>query len=192
MILLYEHASAPVLTGDVRDHRIAAGSGAGARVQARGLDHVVPVRAPPVWRAGQGEGFAGGALRAEKVRAVHGRGAVREDDAIEDEGDVHRGAVLPVVGELHGDRGEGGAEDPLVHGGVIAPVVCVEVGEDNPSRRWQFRLAAWGDIGVEGRVRAPKAKCELGRPMVIMCDAIRPFSKRALKLGRVLTIAWGH
>jgi len=130
VVPLYEHASSPILTRDVRDDRIAAGSGAGARVQARGLDHVVPERAPPVWRAGKGERFAGRALGAEEVRAVHGCGTIGEDDAIEDEGDVHGGAVLPVVGELHGDRGEGGAEDPLIHGGVITPVICVEVGED--------------------------------------------------------------
>ena len=79
---------------------------------------------------GRVKGFTGRALRAEEVRAIHGCGTIGEDDALEDEGDVHRGAVLPVVGELHGDKGEGGAEDPLVHGGVITPVICVEVGED--------------------------------------------------------------
>ena len=79
-------------------------------------------------------------LRAEKVQAVHGCGTISEDDAIEDVGDVHGRAVLPVVGELHGDRREGGAEDPLVHGGVITPVICVEVGEDKSSWRWQFCL----------------------------------------------------
>ena len=121
------------------DHRIAAGSGAGARVQVRGLDHV-PEGAPPVWRAGKGERFTSRALRVEEVRAIHGCGTIGEDDAIEDEGDVHGRAVLPVVGELHGDRGESGAEDPLVYGGVITPVIGVEVGEDKSSRRWQFCL----------------------------------------------------
>ena len=130
MVPLYEHASSPILTRDVRDHWIVAGSGTGARVQARGLDHVVPERAPPVWRAGKGERFTGRALGAAEVRAVRGCGTIGEDDAIKDEGDVHRGAVLPVVEELHGDRWEGGAEYPLVHGGVITPVICVEVGED--------------------------------------------------------------
>ena len=89
-----------------------------------------PERAPPVRRAGKGERFIGRALGAEEVRAVHGCGTTGEDDTIEDEGDVHRGAVLPVVGELHGDKGEGRAEHPLVHGGVITPVICIRVGED--------------------------------------------------------------
>ena len=118
MVPLYEHASSPILTRHIRDDRIAAGSGAGARVQACGLDHVVPERAPPVWRAGKGERFTSRALGAEEYRAIHGCGTISEDDAIEDEGDVHGGAVLPVIGELHGDRGEGSAVHPLVHGGV--------------------------------------------------------------------------
>lgn len=115
MVLLYEHAPSPVLAGDVRDHWIATSPRARARIQARGLDHVVPVRAPPVWRAGKGKCFAGRALRAKEVCAVHGSGTVREDDPIENEGNTHCGAVLPVIGEFHGDRREGGAENPLVH-----------------------------------------------------------------------------
>ena len=91
-------------------------------------------------RAGKGERFTGHALCAEKVCTIHGCGTIGEDDMIEDVGDVHGSAVLPVVGELHGDRMEGGAEDPLVHGGIIMPVICVEVGEDKSLQRWQFCL----------------------------------------------------
>ena len=91
-------------------------------------------------RAGKGERFTGRALGAEEVRSVHGGGTIGEDDAIEDEEDVHGRAVLRVVGNFYGDRREGGAEDPLVHGGVTTPVIGVEVGEDKSSRRWQFCL----------------------------------------------------
>ena len=172
VVLLYEHASSPVLAGDVRDHRITTSPRARARVQACGLDHVVPVRAPPVWRAGKGKRFAGRALRAKEVCAVHGGGAVREDDAIENEGNTHCGAVLPVVGEFHGDRREGGAKNPRVHRRVIAPMIRIEMGEKLPPRGWQLRLTAGGDERIEGRVCTPKAKGELGGPMVIMCDAV--------------------
>lgn len=51
-------------------------------------------------------------------------------------------------------------------------MVCIEVGEEYSSRKWQVCLATGGDKWVERRVRTPKAKKELGGPVIIMCDAI--------------------
>lgn len=53
-------------------------------------------------------------------------------------------------------------------------MVCIDVGEEYSSRKWQVSLAAGGDKWVERRICTPKAKKELGRPMIIMCDAIGP------------------
>lgn len=51
-------------------------------------------------------------------------------------------------------------------------MVCIEVGEEYSSWKWQVCLATGWDKRIERRVCTPKAKKELGGPVIIMCNAI--------------------
>jgi hypothetical protein len=134
-------------------------------------------------------------LRPQEIVPVHRRRAVRKHHAVEHQrpadavagrvpeirrrvvllvvGDRERIARLPVVRELHGEGGERGAGDELVHGGVVAPVVGVRVREEDTPGRGEGGGAGRGDERVEGRVRAPEAEEELGGPVVVVRDELR-------------------
>jgi len=118
----------------------------------------------------------------------------------------HGDAVFPVLLDLDGERGEGGAEEVSVEAGVVTPLVGGGVGEDGAvdGRRGgvgKTECGCWsrGSFGPRTMPECPCAEPELGDEVVVVVKELTSGvvekhlkkSRKKVNKGIILEDTWG-